>query len=280
MLELGDLDFYYLIICSRGPGSETITVTKLDETETEIELLETSEDEFNKFGVCEATTNFNDEGPVIAVPFGTMPLEAIYEWLKYDYARNEQHLEPLNIPGMSDETRAMVEGIEATRLATRQAYISACIRVFLSSDIGMGNNPWTSVNGWRQSILNFPTRLSLRLSWKRQVRRRNNSGNGTVRFSKKQRSATWKELCRRKSFEAADFNLKGAAIRSRLFHHSIGVFKMPRVIGYLRVSTSDQDLKNCRNQILNFANERRLGPVDWIEETISGTIPWQQRALG
>ncbi len=55
---------------------------------------------------------------------------------------------------------------------------------------------------------------------------------------------------------------------------------MPRVIGYLRVSTSDQDLKNCRNQILNFANERRLGPVDWIEETISGTIPWQQRALG
>ncbi len=158
MLELGDLDFYYLIICSRGPGSETITVTKLDETETEIELLETSEDEFNKFGVCEATTNFNDEGPVIAVPFGTMPLAAIYEWLKYDYARNEQHLEPLNIPGMSDETRAMVEGIEATRLATRQAYMSACIRVFLSSDIGMGNNPWTSVNGWRQVDIELPNK--------------------------------------------------------------------------------------------------------------------------
>lgn len=55
---------------------------------------------------------------------------------------------------------------------------------------------------------------------------------------------------------------------------------MPRIIGYLRVSTNSQELSNCKDQILNFANERRLGPVDWIEETISGTVPWQQRALG
>jgi len=55
---------------------------------------------------------------------------------------------------------------------------------------------------------------------------------------------------------------------------------MPRVIGYLRVSTSDQHLEKNKAEILNFANERRLGPVDWVEETISGTVPWQQRELG
>src|SRR5208282_5435860 len=105
------------------------------------------------------TTNVLDEGPVIAVPFGTMPLKAIYEWLKYDYARNEQYMEPLSTSEeLSPETRAMVEGIEATRLATRQAYMSACIRVFLSSDIGIGNNPWTSVNGWRQVEIELPNK--------------------------------------------------------------------------------------------------------------------------
>ncbi|MGA3116966.1 MAG: recombinase family protein [Syntrophobacteraceae bacterium] len=55
---------------------------------------------------------------------------------------------------------------------------------------------------------------------------------------------------------------------------------MSRVIGYLRVSTSDQHLEKNKAEILNFANERRLGPVDWVEETISGTVPWQQRELG
>ena len=53
-----------------------------------------------------------------------------------------------------------------------------------------------------------------------------------------------------------------------------------RVIGYLRVSTADQDLANCKNQILHFANEKRLGSVTWIEETVSGTVDWKQRKLG
>ena len=163
MLEIDDFDFYYLIICSRGPGSETITISKLNDMEYEIELMDASEDEFQKFGICEVTTNVLDEGPVIAVPFGTVPLKAIYEWLKYDYARNEQHLEALDILEISDETRAMVEEIEATRLATRQAYMSACIRVFLSSDIGMDNNPWTSVNGWRKVEIEIPNRSQFEL---------------------------------------------------------------------------------------------------------------------
>ncbi len=53
-----------------------------------------------------------------------------------------------------------------------------------------------------------------------------------------------------------------------------------QVIGYLRVSSTDQDLSNCKNQILHFANEKRLGSVTWIEETVSGTVDWKQRELG
>ncbi len=53
-----------------------------------------------------------------------------------------------------------------------------------------------------------------------------------------------------------------------------------RVIGYLRVSTMDQNLSHCKNQILHFANEKRLGSVTWIEETVSGTVDWKQRELG
>src|SRR5208283_5338636 len=90
MLNRDDFDFYYLIICSRGPGSETITVDNITGQRDSIEFLEVSETEFEKFGVCEATTNFNDEGPVIAVPSGTKPLKAIYAWLKQDAVKLEE----------------------------------------------------------------------------------------------------------------------------------------------------------------------------------------------
>ncbi|PIU52563.1 MAG: resolvase [Deltaproteobacteria bacterium CG07_land_8_20_14_0_80_60_11] len=53
-----------------------------------------------------------------------------------------------------------------------------------------------------------------------------------------------------------------------------------RVIGYLRVSTQDQDLEKNKADILAFANERRMGPVDWVEEKISGTKDWRKRELG
>lgn len=53
-----------------------------------------------------------------------------------------------------------------------------------------------------------------------------------------------------------------------------------RVIGYLRVSTQDQDLEKNKADILAFANERRIGPVDWVEEKISGTKDWRKRELG
>lgn len=53
-----------------------------------------------------------------------------------------------------------------------------------------------------------------------------------------------------------------------------------KVIGYLRVSTQDQDLEKNKAEILAFANERRIGPVDWVEEKISGTKDWRKRELG
>lgn len=55
---------------------------------------------------------------------------------------------------------------------------------------------------------------------------------------------------------------------------------MARVIGYLRVSTEEQDLEKFKAEILLYANRLRLGNVDWIEEKISGTVPWQKRQLG
>jgi DNA invertase Pin-like site-specific DNA recombinase len=54
----------------------------------------------------------------------------------------------------------------------------------------------------------------------------------------------------------------------------------PRTIGYLRVSTIDQDLEKNKSDILHLANEKRLAPVDWVEEKVSGTKDWRKRKLG
>ena len=53
-----------------------------------------------------------------------------------------------------------------------------------------------------------------------------------------------------------------------------------RVIGYLRVSTIDQDTEKNKADVLHFANDRKLGPVEWIEEKVSGTKDWKKRKLG
>ena len=53
-----------------------------------------------------------------------------------------------------------------------------------------------------------------------------------------------------------------------------------KVYGYLRVSTDKQDINNNKADILLKANELKLGNVEWIEETISGTKDWKNRELG
>lgn len=53
----------------------------------------------------------------------------------------------------------------------------------------------------------------------------------------------------------------------------------PKVIGYLRVSTQDQDLEKNKADILTFSNERRLGHVEWVEEKVSGVKTWRKREI-
>ena len=51
-------------------------------------------------------------------------------------------------------------------------------------------------------------------------------------------------------------------------------------IGYLRVSTDEQDLDKNKSDILKLANEKELGNVTWVEEKVSGTKDWRKRKLG
>lgn len=52
------------------------------------------------------------------------------------------------------------------------------------------------------------------------------------------------------------------------------------VYAYVRVSTGRQDLESQRHAILEFANQKKLGPVTFVEETASGRIVWKKRKLG
>ena len=53
----------------------------------------------------------------------------------------------------------------------------------------------------------------------------------------------------------------------------------PQTIAYLRVSTTDQDLEKNKADILHLANEKGLGQVKWVEETVSGRVSWRKRAI-
>jgi DNA invertase Pin-like site-specific DNA recombinase len=52
-----------------------------------------------------------------------------------------------------------------------------------------------------------------------------------------------------------------------------------QTIAYLRVSTDSQDLEKNKADILHFANEKRLGNVEWVEEKVSGQVPWGKRKI-
>ena len=51
-------------------------------------------------------------------------------------------------------------------------------------------------------------------------------------------------------------------------------------IGFIRVSTLDQDTEKNKLDILQFANTRKLGNMDFIEEKVSGTKDYRKRKLG
>ena len=49
---------------------------------------------------------------------------------------------------------------------------------------------------------------------------------------------------------------------------------------YLRVSTDRQDVDNQRYGILEYANTQRLGPLQFVEDAVSGRLAWRDRAVG
>ena len=53
-----------------------------------------------------------------------------------------------------------------------------------------------------------------------------------------------------------------------------------KVYAYIRVSTDRQDSENQRFEILKYANEKKLGNVEFIEETVSGRKSWKDRKMG
>jgi len=50
-------------------------------------------------------------------------------------------------------------------------------------------------------------------------------------------------------------------------------------IAYLRVSTTDQDVEKNKADILHVANDKNLGQVQFIEETVSGRVSWKKRKI-
>ncbi len=55
--------------------------------------------------------------------------------------------------------------------------------------------------------------------------------------------------------------------------------KQTKTIGYLRVSTSEQDLGANKSEILMLANQKHLGQVEFIEEQASGRVSWRKRRI-
>lgn len=53
----------------------------------------------------------------------------------------------------------------------------------------------------------------------------------------------------------------------------------PKTTAYLRVSTIDQDLEKNKAAILDLANSKHLGHVEFVEEKVSGKISWKQRKI-
>ena len=54
---------------------------------------------------------------------------------------------------------------------------------------------------------------------------------------------------------------------------------MNKTVAYLRVSTIEQDLEKNKADILHLANEKNLGKVNFVEETVSGKVSWRSRKI-
>jgi DNA invertase Pin-like site-specific DNA recombinase len=52
-----------------------------------------------------------------------------------------------------------------------------------------------------------------------------------------------------------------------------------KTVGYLRVSTGDQELEKNKSDILHLANHLNLGRVNFVEEIVSGKVSWKKRKI-
>ena len=52
-----------------------------------------------------------------------------------------------------------------------------------------------------------------------------------------------------------------------------------KTVGYLRVSTGDQELEKNKSDILHLANHLNLGQVRFVEEVVSGKVSWKKRKI-
>ena len=52
-----------------------------------------------------------------------------------------------------------------------------------------------------------------------------------------------------------------------------------KTVGYLRVSTADQDIEKNKSDILKLVNAKEMGKVLFIEEKVSGKVSWRKRKI-
>ena len=52
------------------------------------------------------------------------------------------------------------------------------------------------------------------------------------------------------------------------------------IYGYLRVSTKEQSYEYQKNQLLEYANDNKLGSIEFIEDIVSGAKDWKKRKIG
>lgn len=56
--------------------------------------------------------------------------------------------------------------------------------------------------------------------------------------------------------------------------------KIPyKTVAYLRVSTADQDIEKNKAAILALSNDKDLGRVQFVEESVSGKVSWKNRKI-
>ena len=53
-----------------------------------------------------------------------------------------------------------------------------------------------------------------------------------------------------------------------------------KLYSYIRKSTKEQNLEYQKTQILEYANDNKLGSVEFVEDTVSGVKDWKKRKIG